>query len=211
MPRRRLRPAPSPDARTSRASRERRVGGRPPDRTQPSGARAVAGPVGSPGGVSSVPVTSELSELGRGLAALVDTVPVQAAEHLLRLVRHSLAAPPPGLLREARLGLLIDLLGARNGELLGTDVYETARAERLLRGENWPVYTTVLRAFGDWLHAQMAAIRLAYLGTQARAPRSMRHTGGRARYTKREVIEVFIRAATRLRRLDDERRIPRVR
>jgi hypothetical protein len=62
------------------------------------------GPLSTSWGRSVSPVVEAVSDLARGLGLLADVIPKACAEQLLRPVRHSIAAPLPGLLREARFG-----------------------------------------------------------------------------------------------------------
>ena len=151
----------------------------------------VHGPLPTTRGRSAGPVVEVVSDVGRVLAELVESLPEDSAGELARLVGDSLAAPPSGLLREARLGLLIRLLRERDGELVDTALYEEERERWRLRGVDWPAASTVSRAFGDWLRAQMAAAHLAFRGNRARQPRSHHHTGRRPDYTPDEVLAVM--------------------
>jgi hypothetical protein len=87
---------------------------------------------------------------------------------------------------------LVRLLKEREGELVEVRTYERARRECRELGEEWPAATTVARAFNGWLGAQLAAMRLACLGTRARTPRSYDHAGSRPAYTTEEVLQVLI-------------------
>lgn len=133
-----------------------------------------------------------VGDVARCLALLAASLPRAAAVQLCRLVGDSIAAPRSGLLREARLGLLVQMLHDRDGELVDSGEYEAERRRRARRGESWPAATTIARAFGDWLRAQMAAVHLAFSGTRARQPRSLHHTGRRDPYTRAELIAVMI-------------------
>jgi hypothetical protein len=133
-----------------------------------------------------------VSEVARTVGPLLETLPPAAAGQLVRLVGNSLSAPPAGLLRDARLGLLVRLLKKREGELVEVRTYEEERLQRRESGEDWPAATTVARAFNGWLGAQLAAMRLACLGTRARTPRCYDHAGSRPAYTTAEVLQVLI-------------------
>ena len=76
--------------------------------------------------------------------------------------------------------------------MVDTELYEAERERWRLRGVEWPAASTVSRAFGDWLRAQIAAGHLAFLGTGAHQPRSHHHTGPRPKYTPLEVLTVMI-------------------
>ncbi|HEX5556364.1 MAG TPA: hypothetical protein VFX13_01960 [Gaiellales bacterium] len=134
----------------------------------------------------------DVSELARGLAQLVPTLASADREQLARLLATSVEAPSAGLIRRARLGLLIDILGRLAGELVDVPTYEAERANRAQANEVWPAATTLIRLFGTWFRAQAAAIDLAFRGTGARRPSSLQHTGSRPGYTAAEVREVLI-------------------
>ena len=138
------------------------------------------------------PITVEVSELARGLAQLVPTLASSDRAQLARLVGTTVAAPSAGLIRRARLGLLIDILGRLGGELIDVATYEEERASRRRGGEVWPAATTLIRLFATWHRVQIAAIDLAFRGTKARRASSLEHTGSRAAYTPAEIRELLI-------------------
>jgi hypothetical protein len=189
-------PRPATDAYvpTSRRKKTTRV----PPKPGPAGGSAVVGPFGTPraGQLGAVHV-ERVSEVARTVGPLLEMLSPAAAGQLVRLVGNSLSAPPAGLLRDARLGLLVRLLKGREGELVEVRAYEEERLQLRESGEGWPAATTVARVFNGWLGAQLAAMRLAWLGTRARTPRCYDHAGSRPAYTTAEVLQVLI----------DERRV----
>lgn len=104
---------------------------------------------------------SEPSEAAQLLvAAVLPHLSARDAEHLRRLIGDGLASPEPVVLREARLGLLIDLVTERTGEVPSVQAYEDLRVEREERGERWPSHSTLARAYGGWLGAVRAAMQV---------------------------------------------------
>jgi hypothetical protein len=156
------------------------------------GADAVNGGLVAAGSGVTSPLVESASDTARALVRLVDTLPEQSRADLTRLVSHTLAAPQSALLREARLGLLIDLLRERRGELVSVEEYQAKRRARNADGARWPHTSALTRAFGTFGRAQVVAGHLAFRGTAARRPRSHHHTGHRPSYTKAEVLTVLV-------------------
>ena len=97
-----------------------------------------------------------------------------------RALLSDLAESTPAELREARLGLLMDMLADRSGVIPLADDYDRLREERAERGEVWPHSTTLLRAYShSWNLAVRAAMRLLFDGPAARVA-----TSHRAKHTK---------------------------
>jgi hypothetical protein len=138
------------------------------------------------------PIQLDVSELARGLAQLVPTLASSDRAQLACLVGTTVAAPSAGLIRLARLGLLIHILGRLAGELIDVPTYEAERVNRARANEVWPAATTLIRLFGTWFRVQVAAIDLAFRGTRSRRPSSLQHTGSRPGYSPTEVREVLI-------------------
>lgn len=129
------------------------------------------------------------SEVAWALAALIPTIPESAAIDLKRLLARSLTLPRPSELREARLGLLIDLILENEGEVPGIPQYVETRGERKDAGEQWPAHTTLIRAYGgDWLGAVRAAMRVAYEGANHHVSDSDHHRKFKPSYTREECI-----------------------
>jgi hypothetical protein len=98
---------------------------------------------------------------------LVPALTEKAATDLRRLLARTLTLPTPAELREARLGLLIDLVVELEGEVPSIELYNERRARRADEaGEEWPAHTTLIRAYGStWLAAVKAAMRVAFEGS----------------------------------------------
>jgi hypothetical protein len=128
-------------------------------------------------------------ELASGIAQVVPSLPLECARDLRRLLARSLTTPSPSELREARLGLLIDLVAESQGTVPGVADYEQARRQREEEGETWPSHTTLIRAYqGHWLGAVKAAMRVA----EERLPRHVSESGHHHtyhnRYTREDVV-----------------------
>ena len=133
------------------------------------------------------------SEVAWTLASLVPELPDSTATDLKRLLARSLSSPTSGERRQARLGLLIDLVRQSQGEVPAVVDYEAARQGRARRGETWPTHSTLVRAYGGhWLAAVRAAMRLAFDGLKGRvSDREQRHTHVPS-YTADEVVEAIL-------------------
>jgi hypothetical protein len=125
---------------------------------------------------------------------LADTMSQTDLLELERMLAHSLSHPRPSLLREARLGLLIEMCDEQTGEVPDVDRYEQERRRRLETDESWPVATTIARAFFGWYQACRAAMRLKVMGAASRESHSQTHrTGLRREYTRQEVTATLAR------------------
>jgi hypothetical protein len=143
-----------------------------------------------------VSTTGNASEFGQILAALVPKLPEATALALKRLVGHHLATPSAALRRQARLGLLIEMVAS--GVLPDTEEYMAEREVRRERGEEWPTYSVLINAYGHWLAAQDAAIKLVEIGSRARVASSHHHAVFRRDTLWPEVPEAILLCRTRL-------------
>jgi hypothetical protein len=135
------------------------------------------------------PVPVDASELAQGLAQILRPFPRQAIEDLERLLANNLGAPTPAELREARLGLLVELISTGDGEIPRTRAYDDLRRSRLeANGERWPSASTLVESYGSFLAAVRAAMRLHHNGSAARVPHTHRHARPYQPYTRDEVI-----------------------
>jgi hypothetical protein len=117
---------------------------------------------------------------------------VEAATDLKRLVGHSISLPSPAELREARLGLLIDLVENGSGEVPSAEVYEAERSKRREDGETWPAASTLIHAYGGhWLAAVRSAMRVAFESIR-RVPSNYAHARPAASYTRDECLAALI-------------------
>lgn len=92
-------------------------------------------------------VAQVLAELASARGALPD----DAADELRRLLGHSLAGTSATRRRDARLGLLFELVAQAPGEVPTEQAYNEVRAARLAAGEDWPTAQALGQAYGHWL------------------------------------------------------------
>jgi hypothetical protein len=130
------------------------------------------------------------SEVAQAMVKLISdhrAVPQQAAEDLARLLGHDLAAPSAGARRQARLGLLIDLVSDGQGLFIPSTAYDEAREARAAAGEDWPTSSSLARVYGHWLVAVKAACRYWYGGGPQRVPSSHAHARPQRGYQPQEI------------------------
>ena len=127
--------------------------------------------------IGTQPSRSEsATEVAWVLAQLVPGLSEATASDLRRLLSHSLTCPTAAERREARLGLLIDIVADGSGGIPGVAEYEAARAERQQQSQSWPSSSTLIQAYGGhWLAAVRSAMRIAFDGTGGKAPSSGHH------------------------------------
>jgi hypothetical protein len=139
--------------------------------------------------VASSVEPKDASELAQGLAQILRSFPRQAIEDLERLLAHNLGAPTSAELREARLGLLAEMISTADGEIPRARDYDDLRGRRLeTTGERWPSASTLVESYGSFLAAVKAAMRLHHDGSGARVPHTHRHARAYERYRRDEVI-----------------------
>lgn len=130
------------------------------------------------------------TEVAQTLAALAidqHAFPSGAARDLARLLGHALGQKRPAEERQARLGLLIDLVSEGHDYVTAAD-YQAARAERAEKGETWPDASTLSRAFGHWISAMQAATRFWFDGGRARVRSERSYTGRHGGYQPRKIV-----------------------
>jgi hypothetical protein len=132
------------------------------------------------------------SEVAVALVELLPALPAEAITDLQALLAMRLDFVAPSVAREARIGLLLDLVVVSDGELPGTDTYEQAREHSQCRGETWPAASTLARAYNGWDRACRAAMRLYHLGGRARTPSDYHHGGRGEPYSRAEVLDAII-------------------
>jgi hypothetical protein len=141
------------------------------------------------GGLLDLVIDPSASELAQGLASIVHAFPPEAIEDLERLISNELGAPTSAELREARLGLLIELISTGDGEIPRTRDYDGVRKLRAqTRDEEWPAASTIVESYGSFLAAVKAAMRLHHEGSAARVPHTHRHARPYKRYSRNEVV-----------------------
>lgn len=137
------------------------------------------------------------TETAQSIASLVrdcKAFPDEAARQLLELLSHSLAAPSAAERREARLGLLIDVVSQGEGEFVTTEAYERERSIRRAGGETWPTASSLSRAYGSWLSALRAACRFWFEGGAARVASDHRHAKPSQTYKPIEIRSAILKA-----------------
>ncbi len=143
---------------------------------------------------SSTPAPTT-SAVAAGFVELVPDLPMETLRHIERLLLANLASPTGAELREARLGLLIDMVAGGSGEIPLTADYDAAVERRRAFGESWPDSTTLSRAYcKSWTTAVRAAMRLVLCDGPRRVPHSYKHAvGGQNGYGRSEVVAALMR------------------
>lgn len=139
------------------------------------------------------------SEYAVLLAESVAALPETSARELRDLLCDFLAQGHTARRREARLGLLIELLefGERASPVTQSE-YEAARAERAGRGEDWPPATVISTPFGGWDQACLVALRLSRLGTGARQSADHSHGKFKGPCTHLQIADALIKCRMEL-------------
>jgi hypothetical protein len=138
-------------------------------------------------------INPSASELAQGIASIVHAFPQEAIEDLERLISNDLGAPTSAELREARLGLLIELISTGDGEIPRTRDYDGVRKHRAqTNGEDWPAASTLVESYGSFVAAVKAAMRLHHDGSAARVPHTHRHGRSYQHYRRDEVIAALL-------------------
>lgn len=128
-------------------------------------------------------------ELAQGLGSILHAFPREAIEDLERLLSNELGAPTAAQLREARLGLLIELISTGDGEIPSTRAYNDLRRHRSeTKGEHWPAASSLVESYGSFGAAVRAAMRLHHDGSAARVPHTHRHARSYRCYSRNEVV-----------------------
>ncbi len=139
------------------------------------------------------------TDVGFALARLVPALSEQTAKDLMRLLSHRIAAPTSAEIRQARLGLMLDVISPRTGEFVPVDVYEAARKERIAQGEDWPAASTLILAYGDWISVVELSFRLWRDGTSSGVPHSTHHQRKHTPpYRRQDITDALRRCRTEL-------------
>jgi hypothetical protein len=93
-----------------------------------------SGPAQLTGPTAGSTADQSASDVAWALAELVPAIPEPTAVDLKRLLSRSLTNPSPAERREARLGLVIELVSDGQGQVPAVADYEEARQERAARG-----------------------------------------------------------------------------
>ncbi|MGI8801037.1 MAG: hypothetical protein ACR2KV_02530 [Solirubrobacteraceae bacterium] len=106
------------------------------------------------------------------------------------MLANSIAAPTPAELREARLGLLLELVDSVGIERASADTYDALRAARSASGVSWPSRSQLSRAYGGWIRALEAATKLIHQAGPG-SPGDSRRSSAR-RYSSRADLLVSV-------------------
>lgn len=120
---------------------------------------------------------------GRGprafAAAMAEALPLllspEDAKDLLALLEYSLAVPSAAERRHDTLGLIVRLIHELR-RLPGARAYDQAHREATERGERWPDRSTLIRRYGRYENAELAAARYVAKGSASRVPDSFQHS-----------------------------------
>jgi len=134
------------------------------------------------------------SEVALLVAGLLPTLPPQTVRDLQALIAQRLTFVGAAEAREARLGLLLDLVAVSGGEIPATADYEDERARRRKQGEVWPNASVLSRAYNGWPRACLAAMRLHF---RSGAGVSVEHPQSRKKetFTRAEMLQAIVRFA----------------
>lgn len=143
--------------------------------------------------------TGNATEAAQLIAQIVPNLPLETARELARLLGHEIAAPSRARLREARLGLLTELMSLRSDPRPPSEEeYNALRDQRAEIGQNWPTSRTLRNAYGHWLKAVRAATNhlRGYNedGKRITVPSSNAHRGRHKSYTRQDILDDIKRA-----------------
>ncbi|MTD45596.1 hypothetical protein GKE82_24520 [Conexibacter sp. W3-3-2] len=139
---------------------------------------------------------TEPCETAEAIAAIAPHLPTRTQHDLLRMLEYSIAAPRRQEWREARLGLLCELVLAMHGEVPNADDYKRLRQERLNQGEVWPAQSSLSENFGGWIRAVRTAFQLAYPDPRRNSTGHRNPDYESKAYTREELVDA-LRAARR--------------
>ncbi len=138
-----------------------------------------------------------VSEAAAFVASMLPALPEQTTRDLRRLLARKLTLPSPAEIRYQRLGLLMDLLAASQGEVPTVATYSDAREERKVAGkaagrptgqDDWASASTLIEAYGSWTRAVRTAMWLHRDGSASQTPASVRPHAGKRAYSHDEAL-----------------------
>ncbi|HEX3803216.1 MAG TPA: hypothetical protein VHV75_10280 [Solirubrobacteraceae bacterium] len=133
-----------------------------------------------------------VSETAIVIAELIPHMSPETVEDLGRLIQRRLTMLDTRAERYARLGLLIDIVSERTGEVPSVARYRELRAVREPAGERWPSDTALSTAYGGWVNAVRVAMELVWNGASVKTPRSTHHQKISAPYSGEEAVAAFL-------------------
>lgn len=133
-----------------------------------------------------------VSEAARVIAAVIPSLPSDEVADLGRLIQRLLTTMDHREKRYARLGLLVRIVSERTAEVPTVADYDDLREAGRDRGEGWPSHTALCNAYGGWVNAVRAAMRLVWEGSSAQTPHSNHHRKFELAYSREEAVEAFL-------------------
>lgn len=144
-------------------------------------------------------IPAGVTEVGEFLAAIATAFPVKTRTELIRMLSHSVAAPSPQEVRQARLGLLSEMV--KTGWMPGVNDYEAERKNRLKSQEKWPGSSSLVDYHGTWASAVEAAFDIAFSITPKRSKARGRPAWPAAPYSRQNVLEGLDRCSEKVGRV----------
>ena len=141
-------------------------------------------------------IQAGVTEVGEFLAAIATAFPVKTRTELIRLLSHSVAAPTPQEVRQARLGLLAEMV--KTGWMPGVNDYEAERKNRLNKQEEWPGSSSLVDYYGTWASAVEAAFDIAFSITPKRSKARERQAWPNVIYSRPDVLEALERCSEKV-------------
>lgn len=139
-----------------------------------------------------MPERPQVSEVAEFVAGILPGIPAKTKFELKRLLSHSIALPTASELREARLGLLAELVST--GELPTVRTYASRRRESNPK-DDWPSVAGLIQHYGTWARSLQAALDLQFGTTSVRARSRSPLPWTPKSYTRAEVQDA-LRAAS---------------
>lgn len=134
-----------------------------------------------PTGTVSSGTANGPSEVAIALGRLVEAISLDCARDLERLLAYEIGLPKSSELRQARLGVLVELVADGSGEIPGTAAYKRSlaairREGEASHGDAGASVASLINAYGSWHSAVRAAMRLAAEGEGSRVGSSQRES-----------------------------------
>lgn len=141
-------------------------------------------------------IPAGVTEVGEFLAAIATAFPAKTRIELIRLLSHSVAAPTPQEVRQARLGLLAEMV--KTGWIPGVNDYEAERRNRANMSEEWPGSSSLFDYYGTWASVVEAAFDVAFSITPKRSGARERQAWPNVIYSRPDVLEALERCSEKV-------------
>lgn len=134
------------------------------------------------------------SERAEAWEIAAEKLPDHEALQLLHLLGFHMRRKTVARVREARLGLLVEIMD-HTGQVPTSTEYDQACKDRAQKGQEWPGHQDLCRAYVDWIGAVKAAARHIFdTGARGGVPSSYGHSRvARDEYLPHEIIDAIIR------------------